>query len=267
MSDIIVNPEYQKILEEIQQLKENISKLYQEKDELIYHICKNIETDYMTKIGTLEYKVFEFKCKILRLQRKIELYQAKINRQEKIDVDEIENQLDVEYKEYEKELEGMYKNLQNSLERMNGKELTLEQSDELKKIYRKLIKKLHPDLSNNNTEKNKELLNKVILAYENGDLIMMKNLELLCEEITDIEIIAVGELDELKEKKDKYNMIVKSLLEAIKKIKESFPYNQREFLNNEILIKEKKNELNATIEMYKETYKGLEAILEKMKGD
>lgn len=90
MSDIIVSPEYLKLLEEIKQLKEDLASLYEERDELIYHICKNIETEYMSKIGVLEYKLYEFQCKILRIKRKIELYQQKINRQEKIDDSEIE---------------------------------------------------------------------------------------------------------------------------------------------------------------------------------
>ena len=67
MSDIIINPEYLKLIEEVKQLKEDIASLYEERDELIYHICRNIETEYMSKIGVLEYKLYEFQCKILRL--------------------------------------------------------------------------------------------------------------------------------------------------------------------------------------------------------
>ena len=58
---------------DIKQLKEDIASLYEEKDELLYHTCKIIETEYMSKIGVLEYKLYEFQCKILRLKRKIEL--------------------------------------------------------------------------------------------------------------------------------------------------------------------------------------------------
>ena len=42
MRNIIISPEYLKLIEEIKKLKENIVSLYEERDELVYHICKNI---------------------------------------------------------------------------------------------------------------------------------------------------------------------------------------------------------------------------------
>ena len=89
MNDINMNSEYYKLTEEVKQLKEDIASLYEEKDELVYHICKNIEAEYMSKVGILEYKLYEFNCKILRLKRKIELYQQKINMQELPDENEL----------------------------------------------------------------------------------------------------------------------------------------------------------------------------------
>ena len=43
---------------------------------------------YMLALGAIEYKLFETQCKMLRLKRKIELIQAKLNRQEKPDISE-----------------------------------------------------------------------------------------------------------------------------------------------------------------------------------
>ena len=65
MEEIIISPEYKKLIEDIKKLKDEISILYEEKHQLIYHECRNIETEYMSKIGTLEYKVYEFQCKLL----------------------------------------------------------------------------------------------------------------------------------------------------------------------------------------------------------
>ena len=42
-------------------------------DELKYVQCKNIETQYILTLGSLEYKAFELNCMMLRLKRKIEL--------------------------------------------------------------------------------------------------------------------------------------------------------------------------------------------------
>lgn len=163
--NIIISPEYLKLLEEVRQLKENIINLYEEKDEIVYHICRNIETEYMSQVGILEYKLFELQCGILRLKRKIQLYQIKINRQETPNEKEIDEQLDTEYKEYQEQLNKMSNDLQETLNRKNYGILTEEDSKELKRIYRKLIKKLHPDLNKESNEKNKnEILSRFMDA-------------------------------------------------------------------------------------------------------
>ena len=267
MSNIIINPEYLKLIEEVKQLKEDIASLYEEKDELVYHICKNIETEYMSKVGILEYKLFEFQCEILRLKRKIELYQIKINRQEIPNEKEIEEKLNIEYKEYKQKLNQMSNDIQDALNRKNYGILSEENSKELKSIYRKLIKKLHPDLNNKDSEKNKNLLLQVTRAYENGDLETLKNLELLTNEITEKENIEIGDFEELKQSKEKYKIITKELLESIKKIKESFPYNKKEFLKSDILVKKRKKELENEMEMDKKVYSNLENILKQLKGE
>lgn len=267
MSDIIINPEYLKIIEEVKRLKDDIANLYEEKDELLYHICKNIETEYVSKIGVLEYKLYEFQCKILRLKRKIELYQIKINRQEIPNEKEIEEKLNIEYKEYEERLNKISKEIQNTLNRRNFEILSEENTKEIKSIYRKLIKKLHPDLNKENSEKNKNFLLQVTHAYENGDLETLRNLELLTDEIVEKENIEINELEELKQSKAKYEIIIKELLKSIKKIKESFPYNKKEFLKSDVLVEKKKEELKSKMELYKKVYLNLENILKRLKGE
>lgn len=267
MGDVIINPEYLKLIEEVKQLKEDIANLYEEKDELLYHTCKIIETEYMSKVGVLEYKLYEFQCKILRLKRKIELYQININRQEVPNEKEIEEKLDAEYKEYEKKLNKMSNDIQEALDRKNCSFLSEEDGKELKNIYRRLIKKLHPDLNKESSEKNKNIFLQVTRAYENGDLETLKNLELLTNEIVEKENIETGEFEELKNSKVKYEKIVKELLETIKKIKESYPYNKKEFLKSDILVQKKKEELSQQMEMYKGVYINLEKILKELKGE
>lgn len=265
MVDIIINPEYLKLIQEVKELKEAVVNLYEEKDELVYHICRNIESEYMSQVGMLEYKAFEFRCKILRLKRKIELYQVKINRQEKPNEKEIENQLDIEYREYQEKLDKMSNDLQEKLNRKNYEILSEEDGKELKRIYRKLIKKLHPDLNKGNSEKDKNLLFQVTRAYENGDLETLKNLELLASEIIENEMIEIGEMGELRQSKAKYENIIEEILNAMNKIKASFPYNKKEFLKNDVLVKARKEELNNEIEMSRKVYLNLENILKEIR--
>jgi hypothetical protein len=265
--EIILNPEYEKLIKEIKILKDELTSLYEEQDELKYHICKNLKIDYMNKLGSYEYKAYEFEIKVLRLRRKIELYQQKINRQEKVIDEDIEKILNTEYEEYKQKLDEMYKDLEIARELGNCPTLSEEESKELKRIYRKLIKKLHPDLNKDESNKNIDLLNKVKEAYELGDLKAMRNLEILSEEIVEKEEVELGELDELKNKKQRYISIRNDILENIKNIKDSFPYNIKNFLKDEKAIKERQEELKDIIDYYKQVYAQLEDRFDKLKGE
>lgn len=131
----------------------------------------------------------------------------------------------------------------------------------------KINKKLHPDLNKENTERNKNLLLQVTHAYENGDLETIKNLELLTEEISETEKFEVGELEELKQSKKRYTSVIQELLKTIKQIKESFPYNKKEFLKSDVLVEKRKEELKDEMKMCKEIYRQLEDILKQLKGE
>ena len=102
--NIIVFPEYEKLQTEIEMLRTELSMLVLERDDLWYMECKNIEMIYMLEIGGLEYKAYEAQCTYLRLKRKVNLIQARINRQEAINLEEIDKVLDVEFEEYQEKL-------------------------------------------------------------------------------------------------------------------------------------------------------------------
>lgn len=88
-NNIILFPDFEKLKNEVEEMHTELSMLLLERDELQFVICKNIETEYMLKLGSIEYKAYESQCTFLRLKRKIELIQAKKNRQEKIIISDI----------------------------------------------------------------------------------------------------------------------------------------------------------------------------------
>ncbi len=51
-----------------------------------------------------------------------------------------------------------------------GKEEMNSPAEELKSLYRKIVKRLHPDVCPDPTEREKDLLNKANAAYASGDL-------------------------------------------------------------------------------------------------
>lgn len=265
MFNVIIHPEYEKLYKEVKSLKEEITKLISEKDELVYHTCKNIMANYMMKIGVLEYKAFEFQCKILRLKRKITLMLQKINKQEKINMNQIEKQLDQEYKEYMDKLNNMADEMNKAIERVEADSLSNEDAKELKRIYREIVKKLHPDLNPDVTEENKELLMKATKAYEDGSLETIKVIQTMLLDISPEADKDLNEFDELLKKKEKYEKTKASLIAKIKYIKESFPYNQIDFLEDEEKVKLRREELNTDIKEYKQIYNELKELYKNIK--
>ena len=144
--NVIVFPDFEKLKSEVEKMRTELSMLLLERDELQFVICKNIETEYMLKLGSIEYKAYEAQCAALRLKRKIELIQAKKNRQEKVIISAIEETLDNEFAEYQKQLDEQIDKMNDALKRSKAEVLSDEDNKELKKLYRKIVKALHPDI-------------------------------------------------------------------------------------------------------------------------
>ena len=88
--NVIMFPDFVKLDKEVKEMRSQLSELLLERDQLHLIVCPNIETEYLLLFGSLEYKAYETQCSALRLKRKAELIQAKLNRQEKVIVKTIE---------------------------------------------------------------------------------------------------------------------------------------------------------------------------------
>lgn len=160
--------------EAVEKLRTEISMLVLERDELLMVDCKNIEMAYMLELGSLEYKVYEMQCAVLRVKRKLALIQAKKNRQEKIILARLEALLDEEFAAYKAKLDEHINKMNEALERSKGKSLSSEDTKELKSLYRAVVKSLHPDLNPDISEAQLKLFKTAVDAYKNGDVESMR---------------------------------------------------------------------------------------------
>ena len=51
--NVIVFPNFEKLKSEVEKMRTELSMLLLERDELQFVICKNIETEYMLKLGSI----------------------------------------------------------------------------------------------------------------------------------------------------------------------------------------------------------------------
>jgi hypothetical protein len=261
MNDITRNPEYDSLLTLIQQLETELAELVQDRDKLLYHVCPKLQTEYMLKIGKLEYAVFEYQCKVLRIRRKIEIIQASLNRNQSYNIAEIEKQLDKEYQEYAQKLLEKQKEIEKArLKNSNyGRLLTDEETSEFKKLYTLIVKKLHPDINPDTTEEQHSQFIDAVNAYKNADLSELRIIYLLLEKTSVIE--TVNSMDKLKTRKEILLNEKEYLLIEIQKIKEIFPYSIKDLLQDETKLPEKINELSDQLAEYQKQYKTQESRL------
>ena len=265
-NEIILNLEYENLKKELLKKRTELYMLVLQRDELKYVICKNIETEYMLELGSLEYCLYQSECIIMRLKRKVELIQMRINRQEKIDVPAIDKLLDEQFREYQQKLEEKIKKMNEAIERDNGEVLTEQQVKELKKLYRAIVKALHPDLNPNVTKQQIKLFQNAVTAYKNGDL---QTLRIINEMISNnhSEDDNTDNIEKMRNELIRLDRMISSINGDIEKIKSEYPYTMKDILFDKEQLNQRKQELKDNIDQCNELVSFYKTKIQHLLGD
>lgn len=263
MSNIIVFQGFEELKQKAERLRTELSMLLLERYELQFVICKNIETIYMLKLGSLEYKAYEAQCNFLRLKRKLELIQAKKNRQEKVILSDIEMILDQEFVKYQERLNEQIDKMNTAIEHSKGTTLSDEENKELKKIYRKIVKSIHPDVNPDITESQRTLFENAVEAYKSGDLPTLKIIGGMVAE-PNIPEKSIDAMTALKDNAENLEKMIISVQEDIAEIKNSYPYTMKDIVEDEEKMAEQKGKIENIIAQYNEGIALYQAQIDKL---
>jgi hypothetical protein len=238
--------------------------LVAERDELVLVVCKNIEMLYMRAVGGLEYKLCEVGCAVQRLKRKIDLIQAKKNRQEKVVPADIEKALDAELAAYQEELAKRMADMNAALRRGGGMPMSDEDAREIKALYHTVVKSLHPDLHPSQGEAKTHLFRNAVDAYKNGDLDGLRAIGAMTAGPAPAG--APPTAARCIEEEERLSRLVQVFKERTAEAKAKFPYTMRAFVNSPEKIAERRTELEESIRRSNITLAAYAAKIEEMLG-
>ncbi len=141
-------------------------------------------------------------------------------------------------------------------------------SAKLKRLYRKIVKRLHPDVHPDATPREKELFNMACEAMQSGDLEMM---ERIWDEISGMDAPEDAFEDtpegilKLKEVLSKLRERMAALEMEIRNIRSSYPYTMKSFLENKEAVEEKRNELQDKLKNLREANEKLVEFIRQMR--
>lgn len=259
---VILFPNFEELKTAVEKLRTELSALVFEHDELLYVECKNLEMAYMLALGGFEYKAYELECAVLRLKRKIELIQAKKNRQEKVIPAEIEALLDAEFARYQARLNEQLERMNAALERNRLRRLTGEETRELKKLYRAIVKQLHPDINPDSGEAEIRLFHNAVAAYKNGDIDGLRMISMIVTG-TIIPGEKADPAPRLVKEKERLSKLLLSVKEDIAKTKAEYPYTMKTLLQSPAEIEERRAQLESRIEQLRESLAAYRAKIGK----
>ncbi|MDO4619494.1 MAG: hypothetical protein Q4B09_02630 [Lachnospiraceae bacterium] len=140
----------------------------EERDRLLYVESKNLQNQYMEKVGKEEEEVLKEELEAEIDARKAELLQAAVNRRETIDSAKIEQQL----AEFRKQL--LDDLAEKDLSSSAASQLRTEEKEELQALYQDILRGFHPKMHPDITEAEKELYERALSAYERQNLAEMR---------------------------------------------------------------------------------------------
>lgn len=250
-NNIIPFPSSKAQQEELQRMRDELVERMVRRDELLYVECRNIETKYMLLVGVYEVEGYELDLECRRFKRKIEMIQASLNRMEKVDFEKIEKTLNEEFEKYQRMLAEKLNELNLALEHSRSQFLSMEDTTELKRLYREIVKASHPDLNPNSDSQMTKWFLQAVEAYENGDLEAIRVLHVLVLS-KKLEAVDPSNYEYLKSEKDRLKKWTQEVEEEIRVIETTIPYTLKDVIEDPAAVEERVQQLKDWIRELKQ---------------
>ena len=208
----------------------------------------NYQEEYYRRFGDYIRELFEVRIKCISLKKKISYCQMRVNRNEKIEKASLDVFVENFMKDYYVALDNLIKHVDDL---RKAPRLSLQEVEEIKRLYRYIAKKIHPDMYSELFKRAdvRELWNRAMLAYKCNNLKELREIKVLVDSLHANNEIVIDDIeDKIADVKDEIDTILHS---------DSYQY--KFLLEDDKKIEDKINEFNRKIEEFSSYKKELEA--------
>jgi predicted nucleic acid-binding Zn-ribbon protein len=256
MSDTpILHPETQRLADENALLREELTGLLTDADQLVHVVKPNLLAMYQARIGVWELRLLRAQWEAARQRREVEMIQASLNRGQNPDPREIQGLLDLEFLGWQERVREAAERIQAAEHRLK-RLLPPAEDRELKKLYYALVKRLHPDMNPGLTDDQQRLWRRAQDAYAASDLHELRALALLADKSGAVAPVSKS-LDRLHEEQAALTRQIAEMLKRIERIEAAPPFTLRQQLEDDAWLAHRRQELETEIERLRAQGKAL----------
>jgi hypothetical protein len=226
--------------------REEYAKLLADYDELTSTVRRNLESEYMMRIGRLEYQLFSLQIEARQLKREIALYQAAKNRGETIAAEEVKTIIAREFAEYKALLAERLEKIRQAEAHHLAPKLSDADAKALRELYHDMVRKLHPDLNRTLPAGAERLWLRIVEAYKNCDWQELNILADMVYDLLDGGRIVPEELNAMERiaaEEQRIASNISKLRKRIRELRSKPPYSYQALLENKAAVNTKRSEL------------------------
>ena len=236
----------------LKQTRKELAEMIFEQQNLLLIVGPNLEARYLARLGGLEIELLQQQMENRRQTRQVELCRVALNQRKNPSKPDIEKQLDLELGEWQRQIRDRNERVQVSRRRLQ-KLLTPESSAAVRSLYRQLVKRLHPDLHPQQTQRDRDLWFSVQEAYQMSNWSRMETLLAVTDE----------EWDESPEELQRMRGRCEELRDDLIKLRGQFPHNIANKLNDEEWLKVQGGQLKLRILLERQRGLKLQAVAQE----
>jgi predicted nucleic acid-binding Zn-ribbon protein len=254
-----VHPEVEALKAGNALLRDEAVRLLTEQDHLLHTVRPNLLALYQVKLGPWELRLLKEQCDTARLRRLIEMVQAFLNVGRLPVMAEIGQKLDAEFILWQARLREAAEKLQDAEQQLQHL-MSLDDDREFRKLYRSLVKRLHPDVVPDQNEQIRLLWQRVQAAYGHSDLAEMRALWELTQQLAPV-VTPSTSMDALKTERETLRRQAERLARQIAELRQRPPFSLQAKLEDDAWVAARRAEIETQIVAQQEQRRVLESHL------